>query len=93
MLADHMNDEDRAKVPLSVSSFPIDVLGGVFHVSELLLRAQEARRDVERILHTTPADRWFVMVSDHAGDAHDTLAMIDDNLEFQIYAYGVLRQE
>jgi hypothetical protein len=82
-----------SKHPASVSAVAVKVLGGTFHVAELMLDAEESPRDVLAVLHDTPADRWFVMVSDHAGDAQDALAMIDDNLEFQIYAHGLLRQD
>ena len=45
------------------------------------------------VLQATPADRWFVMVSDDEVGQQDSLAMLDDDLEIQIYALGVLRQD
>lgn len=71
----------------------VNVLGGTFYVSELQLNGHESPEAVTSILRELPADRWFVMVSDHPGDAQDALAMIDDALELQIYARGVLRQD
>jgi hypothetical protein len=88
-----MRPDGDSKIPRSVPAMAIKVLGGTFHVKELLLAAEQTREEVLAVLRATPADRWFVMVSDHAGDAHDALAMIDDNLEFQIYAHGLLRQD
>ena len=88
-----MDFDGDTKAPMSVSPLAVKVLGGTFHVSAIMLDPDDARDDVMAILTGTPADRWFVMVSDDAGDDQDALAMIDDNLEFQIYAHGVLRQD
>lgn len=71
----------------------VNVLGGTFHVMRLLLNGHQSEESVTSILRDTPADRWFVMVSDHAEDGQDALAMIDDTLELQVYAHGVLRQD
>lgn len=71
----------------------VTVLGGTFYVERLQLNGLESAEAVTAILRETPADRWFVMVSDHIGEAGDALAMIDDALELQIYALGVLRQD
>jgi hypothetical protein len=87
-----MSIDAHSKRPQSVPSLTVKVLGGTFHVSQILLEPQESRESVLAILRQTEADRWFVMVSDNGGDAQDALAMIDDRLEFQIYAQGVLRQ-
>ncbi|HEX9844298.1 MAG TPA: hypothetical protein VGC20_16180 [bacterium] len=88
-----MTFDGNNKVPRSVPALAVKVLGGTFHVSAVMLDPDDSQDEVLSILSRTPADRWFVMVSDDAGDAQDALAMIDDNLEFQIYAHGVLRQD
>ena len=88
-----MSLDGNHKVPRSIPALDVKVLGGTFHVSAIMLEPDEAQEVVLSILNGTPADRWFVMVSDSAGDAQDALAMIDDDLEFQIYAHGVLRQD
>ncbi|HKI98932.1 MAG TPA: hypothetical protein VKB51_10700 [bacterium] len=88
-----MSFDGNNKRSVSIPVLPVKVLGGTFHVAALLVADHNCEQDVIAVLHGTAADRWFVMVSDHAGDAPDALAMIDDNLEFQIYAHGVLRQD
>ena len=88
-----MSIDARSKRPQSVSALAVKVLGGTFHVSEILLEPQESHEHVLSILRETEADRWFVMVSDNGGAGQDALAMIDDALEFQIYAQGLLRQD
>jgi hypothetical protein len=81
------------KVPVNVAELSIKVSGGTFHVSALMIQAHERQDDVISILHAVQPDRWFVMVSDNPEAETDSLAMIDDDLEFQIYAHGVLRQD
>ncbi|MCH9045981.1 MAG: hypothetical protein IIA40_07720 [SAR324 cluster bacterium] len=88
-----MNLDSHGKYPMAVEPFRVKVLGGSFHVSEVLLMGEESSQDVIAIIDATPEDRWFVMVSDSSSDERDSLTMVDDNLEFQIYAHGVLRQE
>jgi hypothetical protein len=84
---------DDHKRPQSVPERAVKVLGGTFHVSAILCSVRQTLEDVLSILDSTPADRWFVMVADHNDESHDALAMIDDALEFQIFAHGVLRQD
>ena len=84
---------EQTKVPLNVPDFPVKVLGGTFTVRQVLHGQWESRDDVLSVLRATPADRWFVMVSDDEVGQQDSLAMLDDDLEIQIYALGVLRQD
>ncbi len=86
-----MNDEP--KIPQQVAALSVKVLGGTFHVHEVMLLEGEAREDVLTIIRSIPHDRWFVMVSDEEAGGQDSLAMIDDNLEFQIFARGSLTQD
>jgi hypothetical protein len=88
-----MNVDAHDKRSLSVDAFSVKVLGGRFQVTSILLQPEEHQKQVLAILQETEADRWFVMVSDNGSDAQDSLAMIDDALEFQIYAHGVLHQD
>jgi len=81
------------KVASNVNSLSVRVLGGEFQVSEVLYDPAQTDRDVLALFEQTPADRWFVMVSESPGDGQDALALIDDDLEFQICAHGVLRGE
>jgi len=88
-----MTVDSQEKRSQRVPAFTVKVLGGRFRVSSILLQAQEAPERVLAVLQETEADRWFVMVSDNGGEGQDSLAMIDDSLEFQIYAQGVLSQD
>lgn len=81
------------KASVSVLNFAVKVLGGTFHVRAVLVNDGETPQSVRTLIQETPADRWFVMVADDAANDDDALAMIDDNLEFQIHAHGVLRQD
>ena len=88
-----MFQEVPGKRPQPVPPLSVKVLGGTFHVNRILLEPRQSREQVLAVLRETEADRWFVMVADNGGDEQDSLAMIDDRLEFQIYAHGVLRQD
>lgn len=88
-----MSLNGNAKKPVAVPAVRVPVLGGMFHVTALLVAPDESRDNVLAVLEATPRDRWFVMVADNAGSEEDALAMIDDDLEFQIYARGVLHQD
>lgn len=79
--------------PTEGPGLAVKVLGGTFHVARLHLNEQDTPEFVIELLRETPADRWFVMVSDDAEDTGDALAMIDDSLEVQIYAHGVLSHD
>lgn len=85
--------DETDKMTLNVPGFPVRVLGGTFVVKEIMLGKSESREQVLSLIHATAEDRWFVMVSDDAGGEMDALAMLDDDLEVQIYAHGVLRQD
>ena len=77
----------------AVESFSIKVLGGSFHVSEVCLTETETAQQIVKIIQELPEDRWFVMASDDESDHMDSLAVIDDDLEFRIYARGHLEQD
>ena len=77
----------------SVESFNVKVLGGTFYVSEVNLENGQLAQDLVRTIREIPEDRWFVMASDDDTDHLDSLAIIDDDLEFRIYARGHLEQE
>jgi len=87
-VAANSNPEFRA-----VESFSIKVLGGTFHVSEVSLEVAASAAERIRILRELPEDRWFVMASDDDSDHLDSLAIIDDDMEFRIYARGHLEQD
>ena len=76
-----------------VESFNVKVLGGTFYVSEVNLENGQTPQDQVRTIREIPEDRWFVMASDDDSDHLDSLAIIDDELEFRIYARGHLEQE
>ena len=88
-----MSFDSNSKRAVDVDVFPVKVLGGTFHVREVLLFEDQMEAEVIATIHDIPADRWFVMVSDDHRAEQDALAMIDDQLEFQIFAHGVLRQD
>jgi len=76
-----------------IEPMAIKVLGGTFHVQEVVLHGADQKEDVIEKLKGVPADRWFVMASDHPGENHDALSVIDDALNFQVYAHGSLEQD
>lgn len=88
-----MAEEWTDKRGEEVETFSVPVSGGTFYVSEVFLAPGENREEVIAFIRNTPEDRWFVMVSENPDDALDSLAMIDDNLEFQILARGQLKQD
>lgn len=73
--------------------FAIRVLGGTFRVHEVFPRPEESVAAAVAFIRSVPEDRWFVMVSDRRDAYRDTLAMIDDELEFQVFAQGSLEQD
>lgn len=85
-------EQNESKHPRTVPSFTVDVLGGRFTVKHVLHRPDEAHEDVVSAIKALPPDRWFVMVAEDARASQDALALIDDDLEFQVYALGVLQQ-
>jgi hypothetical protein len=87
-----MSQDAKRQVP--VEPFQLRVLGGNFTVSELVLDVGEPQEAFMSHLRDIPADRWFVMVAEEEReDSQDTLAVIDDNFEFQIYAVGTFVNE
>jgi len=84
---------DTRQTYKSVESFNVKVLGGTFYVSEVNLENGQMPQDLVRTIREIPEDRWFVMASDDDSDHLDSLAIIDDDLEFRIYARGHLEQE
>ena len=84
------NEELRTE---KVPPMAIKVLGGTFHVHEIVLHGTDGRDDVIQKIQSVPPDRWFVMASDHPGEKHDALSVIDDGLNFQVYAHGNLVQD
>lgn len=88
-----MSLNGQPKDAVNVPAFRVQVLGGTFHVSALLVAREQRQEAVRALIEATPADRWFVMVADEFSSEADALAMIDDHLEFQIYAHGVLRRD
>ena len=85
-----MNTENRNSK--SVSPFSVEVLGGSFTVQEILLEDGQDPNEQVATIKATPEDRWFVMVSEDAASPQDSLAMIDDNLNFHVYALGQLNK-
>lgn len=73
--------------------FTVKVLGGKFHVHEIALQSARSTAEIRNEIQEVTEDRWFVMVSDHPGEKHDSLAVIDDGLEFQVFALGSLEQD
>ncbi len=71
----------------------IRVLGGSFHVSQVLLRGGRSPEEMVAEIEAVPPERWFVMVADHQETGRDALAMVDDDLELRICAHGTLVQD
>ena len=76
-----------------MESFSVKVLGGVFYVSEVSVENAATPQEISRTIREFPEDRWFVMASDDESDHMDSLAIIDDDMEFRIYARGHLEQD
>ena len=85
-----MSTDNTPKTHHPVDSFSVKVLGGTFRVNELLLGENESSQQVSAAITTTPEERWFVMVAEESEENRDALAVIDDQMEFQLMAYGVL---
>ncbi|MDH5753138.1 MAG: hypothetical protein OEZ59_12075 [Deltaproteobacteria bacterium] len=77
----------------SVNAFPVKVMGGVFHVNEVYSNQGHSAQALVREIKEMNEDRWFVMASDEDSNHIDILAIIDDDLEFRIYARGILEQD
>jgi len=88
-----MTEELNDKTPYKVPEFVVRVSGGTFHISELVLGPGDSAEQLQADIRTVDEDRWFVMVSESPEESMDSLAMIDDQLEFQVVARGVLKQD
>ena len=84
-----IQDTDRK----SVEPFKLGVLGGIFTVSEVLLQDDQTPEDALNLIHSTPADRWFVILADSEGTTQDVLALIDDEYEFRFIGLGTLASD
>lgn len=88
--------DTNQKNVIPITPFQVKVLGGTFNVTEIRVGAGESTEQVIASLTTTSEDRWFVMAAEETEGAEaqmDTLAIIDDNMEFQIVAQGQLQPE
>ncbi|MBI3993213.1 MAG: hypothetical protein HY342_08060 [Candidatus Lambdaproteobacteria bacterium] len=81
------------KIHVKVSPFQLRVLGGTFNVTELVMEKGQSKDEFQQHLKGIPSDRWFVMLAEDDEQAPDTLAIIDDEFEFQIYAIGSFQNE
>ena len=86
-----MDPEDKNRI--TVEPFKLQVLGGEFTVQELVLQDDQDQAEFQASLMDIPSDRWFVMLAEGEENTQDTLAIIDDNFEFQIYAVGSFENE
>ena len=80
--------EDSNRV--AVEPFKLGVLGGIFTVTEIILADSQTQEDALELIHSTPADRWFVILADSEGTTQDVLALIDDEYEFRFVGLGTL---
>jgi len=87
-----MSLDPMSKTPEMVEPFSVKVIGGTFHIREVMVGNGGELSAVESLIRETPEDQWFVMTSEDSGEPMDSLAMIDENLEFQIFARGNLEQ-
>lgn len=81
-----IEDSDR----IAVEPFNLGVLGGTFIVTDVILADGQTQEDAINLIHSTPADRWFVILADSEGTTHDVLALIDDDYEFRFVGLGTL---
>jgi len=80
------------RITQAVEPFSIQVLGGTFTVAHLVLEPGTTVSGATQKLRAVPAEQWFVMVSDDEHTQPDSLAVIDDSLEFQVFALGRFRK-
>ena len=83
--------EDSNRV--AVEPFQLGVLGGTFTVTEVILANGQTQEDALNLIHSTPADRWFVILADSEGTTQDVLALIDDEYEFRFVGLGTLEND
>lgn len=80
--------EDSNRV--AVEAFKLGVLGGTFTVTDVILADDQTQEDALNLIHSTPADRWFVILADSEGTTQDVLALIDEDYEFRFVGLGTL---
>lgn len=85
--------DSNQKTMRSVPPFQIKVLGGAFKITEVMMNEDESTETVIASITTTSENRWFVMAAEDSETGQDALAIIDDNMEFQIVAQGQLLPE
>lgn len=83
--------EDSNRV--AVEPFQLGVLGGTFTVTEVILANGQTQEDALILIHSTPGDRWFVILADSEGTTQDVLALIDDEYEFRFVGLGTLEND
>ena len=85
-MASQIEDQNRE----FIEPFKMGVLGGTFTVIEVVLQDGQSQDDAINLIHSTPADRWFVILADAEGTTQDVLALIDDEYEFRFVGLGTL---
>ncbi len=88
-----MTEDLAEKLTQDVEPFSVSVSGGAFHISQVMVDEGQPLDEVVSLIKGTEEDRWFVMVSENPDVESDSLAMIDDLLEFQVLARGHLKQD
>lgn len=88
-----MTEDLAEKSTMDVEPFSVTVSGGAFHINQVLVDEGQPPDEVVTLIKGTEEDRWFVMVSENPDVESDSLAMIDDRLEFQVLARGNLEQD
>ena len=88
-----MAHEFEGKSRISVEGLTVPVLGGRFHIEEIMLEKGQSEEEIRKLIEQTAMDRWFVMLSEGMDGEEDVLAIIDDMFEFQSIALGTLENE
>lgn len=83
----------EGKTLAPVEGVKVEVMGGTFSLSGVLLDSGQDAETVLQVIRETPQDRWFVMLSETAEDEQDVLALIDDQMAFQSVALGTLEND
>ena len=81
------------KTRVKITPFQLRVLGGIFTVEEFVMEKGQSKDEFQKQMRGIPSDRWFVMLAEDDEKTPDTLAIIDDEFEFQIYAVGSFQNE
>jgi len=81
----------KSRVP--IKPFQLPVLGGTFTIQEFVMDRNQSRDEFGKFIKNIPSDRWFVMLAEEDESGPDTLAVIDDQFEFQIHAVGSFQHE